>query len=165
MSNSDPKPGGFISKMKLAAAELNIMRAGVLAALDTGGGSRSMLAKLTLVGANMFELSHSLLYTSQVINRTFGLGHAKYDPAQWELSPAGAALTYGNTLSTSANPIQIDLHDLPHGNVLTDVVVFFKGPAANATTPVTLPTLAVFSVSLTTGNSTQIGTTTTVVYG
>lgn len=165
MSNADPKPGGFFDHLVVKAAELNIMRQGVLNALDIGGGARTMLAKLTLLGTDMFELGGQLLYSSRVINRSFGLGHAKYDPAQWELSPAGAALTYANTLSTGANPIKIDLHDLPHGNVLTDVVVFFKGPAANGTTPVTLPTLSVYAESLSTGNATQLGSTTTVVYG
>lgn len=161
--NTDPKVGGWIARTLLLAAEMNLVRAGILAALDTGGGTRTMINKLILQGTDKFELADKLLYTSQTQVRAFGIGTGRYDPASFTL---GGNTRYAIALLNTAQPIKFDLPNLPHGNVLSSVSIFFQGPAATTGAgPATRPTLAVYRQEIATGLEFQIGSTTTVPYG
>lgn len=159
---SNPDPGAATDGVPLAATWFNTVRTGVLNALDIAGGSRTITSKLTLLGAAIFELGDQLLYSSQSQTRWDNMVFGEYDAARFTIDNLeGAAIT----TSTSQGYFYFKLNDLPHGNVLTSVSVYFTGPPTNAAEPAQLPRLEVYKRALTTGTATQIGSTTTDTYG
>lgn len=159
---SNPDPGAFFSGMttQLVAA-LNTVRTGVLNALDIAGGSRTMTAKLTLLGTDVFELGDKMLYASGQQTREHPLLLlGNYDTARWEPFYGSAGPSLRST-TTSAGTFYCNLL-LPHGNQLDTVAVWFQAALAVRGGEVgTKPAMGVFRVNQSTGVRTQIGSTTT----
>lgn len=160
---SNPDPGTATDFVTLPATWFNTVRTGVLNALDIAGGSRTMTAKLTLLGSEMFELGDKLLYTSATVDREQPLLLGYYDAARWAQNYGTAGPNLIST-TTTAGAAYFNLL-LPHGNVLDSVGVWFKAVAGHGGAPANLPSLAVYRVAQSTGTRTQIGSTTTDTYG
>ncbi len=155
------------------ADEVNSCGVQLTQALDmVGGGSYAQGADIAITGNKKFTWSstghftfdNSVYVASRSETRSIETTPT-YDPTKWAISEADGIAS--NTLFAGGPFILYPL-DLPHGQTLTSVTVYYTGPGGHAAFPggaPTLPTAVVEYIDTTGGGATvasQVDTSATV---
>lgn len=152
----------WTTKERLTSSQLTLLATEVLKAPDaTNGGTYAPAAPIIVNGSGALRLGNRLAYTSRSVTRVLPILLGEYDNTR-------AAFTSGDyftSTSTTTSTVTLPLVGLPNGATLNTVTVKFKGQAAHAGAPGTMPTLKVNRRGITAGSFTQLGTTTTDTYG
>lgn len=142
---------------QLTSAQVNTIRANQLIQLDTDGGSRAMAAKLTLTGADRFELGDKLLYTVSTVTRKHPLivgflnaNHSIDSFVNLKDGTAGAAHT------------SVLILNLPNGAVIKTIGVRFSTSLAHTGQPAVMPVVTFQRRPMSTGIFATVATYTDV---
>lgn len=135
----------------LSASTLNTWRTNISQAIDgAGGGTYTPVAPIIITGAGLQVTGISYTYSSSTVTRTV-------DTDAFDIF--GTSSKGGlPALVVAADIIGIPLR-LPHGNVLTSVVVYIS-PAVDGNLPGTKPLVSVNRRDLTDGTVTTLGSIT-----
>jgi hypothetical protein len=149
MTIADPKSGGWTLKERLLYTSMNLIRTGLLSAIDgVGGGSYSPSAVIDIAGSNGLRIGGTgsaayLRYTSRDVDRVMPDSCIRPATANWTFDYDPAFLRWSTT--TASNSIHCELTGLPHGSTLKTITVRWLG-VTSGSLPGVMPTIRAYKV-------------------
>lgn len=158
MTITDPKSGGWSLRERLTYTAMNLIRTGLLSAIDgVGGGSYSPSAVIDIGGSNGLKISGTgsgarLRYSSRSVQRCFP--HNGYTTGTDWVYPDSPHLWTTNS-TTAGRIVSFTLNGLPNGATFDSLTVRFLG-STGGTVPATAPKIRAWRVDLATGTETAL---------
>ena len=156
MTHTDPKPGNYSYKSRLASAEQNLVLDAIRNSPDIRGGTYTLAAPLILNGPYL-TVGENLLYTSRSTTRVWLPISAANAGSGWGWNVTSQCW---QTTSTTATTLFFDLPSLPLAGTVTSIGAWFKGDPGHAGSPATLPVVTFYKRARNSASPSTIGTLT-----
>jgi len=158
MTISDPKSGGWSLRERLLYTSMNLIRTGLLSAIDgVGGGTYSPSAVIEIAGSNGLKINGTgsgarLRYGSRTIARIMPDSAFRVSTGwAFDFDPA---FHYWST-STGATVIECALQGMPNGSTLDSITVTYQG-VTGGTVPATAPWIRAYKHDVSTNTPTAL---------